>query len=333
MSLIKYYVSQEIILISNLQAILPNWLAIFFSKFSTFVAPHTMFWCVFPFLHFFFKNNNCWKLPLAIIISDTANLTLKWLFFGNRPYWYENSLQQFPGTCETGPGNPSGHMMVSMAAYPILAANIRQGCLSQKYKSVIVKLLQFSMLCVAISRVYLAAHFPHQVILGSIFGYLIGSYILKGLSEDKIITNEVKNGLSRQISNFQKWIKLSVIILVIPLIIYNICVKLLKINLDWTLEMATNGCKNQDWVHKATNPMTTLFKMFGATVGMSLYCNNVQKINQKYIYKILKFLLLSSIIYQSGYWFRNHGDSFSSAQFYVVGFMHYGFVPLSLSFL
>merc|ERR1712060_790000 len=186
------------------------------------------------------------------------------------------------------------------------------------------------MICVAISRVYLAAHFPHQVILGSIFGYLIGSFVLNKLPDEIIIKNGIKNGLTKQTSKTKTWIKLSIILLIVPLIIYNLCVKILKIDLDWTLEKATNGCNNPDWVHKATNPMTTLFKMFGASIGMSFYSNNVHKISQKIIYKLFKFIVLVTIIYQSGYWFRNHGDSFSSGQFYVIGFLHYGFVPLSL---
>ncbi|CAM2108735.1 unnamed protein product [Caretta caretta] len=55
------------------------------------------------------------KLIWVAVIGDWLNLVFKWILFGQRPYWwvYETSyygnastpvIQQFPVTCETGPG-------------------------------------------------------------------------------------------------------------------------------------------------------------------------------------------------------------------------------------
>uniref|UniRef100_A0A674JXV1 Phosphatidic acid phosphatase type 2/haloperoxidase domain-containing protein n=1 Tax=Terrapene triunguis TaxID=2587831 RepID=A0A674JXV1_9SAUR len=53
------------------------------------------------------------------------------ILFGQRPYWwvhetgyYGNAstpvIQQFPLTCETGPGSPSGHAMGSAGVYYVM---------------------------------------------------------------------------------------------------------------------------------------------------------------------------------------------------------------------
>jgi glucose-6-phosphatase len=51
----------------------------------------------------------------------------------DRPYWWipENNpptggiarLHQFPVTCETGPGSPSGHLMVTAAVWQIILSH------------------------------------------------------------------------------------------------------------------------------------------------------------------------------------------------------------------
>ena len=60
----------------------------------------------------------------SVIICEWINQVLKWILHGHRPYWYIKSsnqqfasmsqLKQTPITCETGPGNPSGHVMINV---------------------------------------------------------------------------------------------------------------------------------------------------------------------------------------------------------------------------
>jgi hypothetical protein len=50
---------------------------------------------------------------------------LKWILHGNRPYWWapmnmQHRLDQYPTTCETGPGNPSGHCWLIAATITFL---------------------------------------------------------------------------------------------------------------------------------------------------------------------------------------------------------------------
>ncbi|XP_039372346.1 glucose-6-phosphatase-like isoform X4 [Mauremys reevesii] len=71
------------------------------------------------------------KLIWVAVIGDWLNLVFKWILFGQRPYWwvhetdyYGNAstpvIQQFPLTCETGPGSPSGHAMGSAGVYYVM---------------------------------------------------------------------------------------------------------------------------------------------------------------------------------------------------------------------
>lgn len=89
--------------------------------------------------------------------------------FGERPYWWSLEqanahavphLKQFPVTCETGPGSPSGHAMITAAIFYIICDYI-----STKKRILHVPIWTSYVLMivsVSISRLYIAAHFPHQ---------------------------------------------------------------------------------------------------------------------------------------------------------------------------
>ncbi|VUZ57265.1 unnamed protein product [Hymenolepis diminuta] len=69
---------------------------------------------------------------LSINFSEWLNCVLKWLLDDDRPYWWVHTsekayikLKQFPLTCETGPGSPSGHCMVMVSGWLPLLLYIR----------------------------------------------------------------------------------------------------------------------------------------------------------------------------------------------------------------
>ncbi|XP_077170117.1 glucose-6-phosphatase catalytic subunit 1-like isoform X2 [Paroedura picta] len=130
------------------------------------------------------------RLIWVAVIGDWLNLVFKWILFGQRPYWwvhetgfYRNasapSIQQFPVTCETGPGSPSGHAMGSAGVYYVTITAILSILLGNKQPSWKHRFLQAVLwaafwaiqVCVCLSRVFLAAHFPHQVIAGVFSGF------------------------------------------------------------------------------------------------------------------------------------------------------------------
>ncbi|XP_022249743.1 glucose-6-phosphatase 2-like isoform X2 [Limulus polyphemus] len=73
------------------------------------------------------------QLMWVIVTAEWSNQLLKWILHGERPYWWVREtevynktgsntpvLQQYFMTCETGPGSPSGHAMVSAAVWYVL---------------------------------------------------------------------------------------------------------------------------------------------------------------------------------------------------------------------
>ncbi|WAR05077.1 G6PC2-like protein [Mya arenaria] len=94
--------------------------------------PRAAFLIYFPVAYCLHKRTGIQVLWLACL-SEWMNNLLKWVMHGERPYWWvrecghypSNStiVQQFPLTCETGPGSPSGHGMVtaSVVYYIVLA--------------------------------------------------------------------------------------------------------------------------------------------------------------------------------------------------------------------
>ena len=127
------------------------------------------------------KTKNFWKLQ---------RLRFFFLFrvlHGHRPYWWiqmnqhqkkELSLRQTPLTCETGPGNPSGHVMINvvtcLAVFSLIsdqlqAYDLRMGLVVRR----MLKNLLFVWLAImCTSRVYILAHFPHQCALAICIGYI-----------------------------------------------------------------------------------------------------------------------------------------------------------------
>ena len=65
------------------------------------------------------------QLLWVICFSEWLNVMSKWALMGNRPYWWAPknlniNLNQFAPTCETGPGNPSGHCWLIAATLTFL---------------------------------------------------------------------------------------------------------------------------------------------------------------------------------------------------------------------
>ncbi|OXB51075.1 UNVERIFIED_CONTAM: hypothetical protein H355_010725, partial [Colinus virginianus] len=119
------------------------------------------------------------------------------------------TLRQFPVTCETGPGehqgrlgnptgqagtpqsrlrtqgitscfsgSPSGHCMITGAALWPLVSTLT-ALASRHSKSLLLKLTPFGaytllLLAVGLSRIFVLAHFPHQVLGGIVAGAALG---------------------------------------------------------------------------------------------------------------------------------------------------------------
>ncbi|XP_014746402.1 PREDICTED: glucose-6-phosphatase 2 isoform X3 [Sturnus vulgaris] len=162
-----------------------------FLNFMSHVGdPRNIFSIYFP-LWFQLNQVVGTKMIWVAVIGDWFNLIFKWILFGHRPYWwvqetmiYPNQsspcLEQFPITCETGPGSPSGHAMGSSCVWYVMVTAALSYTVRWKDKSAVTlhrltwsflwSIFWIIQISVCISRVFIATHFPHQVVLGVFAG-------------------------------------------------------------------------------------------------------------------------------------------------------------------
>ncbi|KAF7705124.1 hypothetical protein HF521_020410 [Silurus meridionalis] len=194
--------------------------------------------------------------------------------FGERPYWWVHetkfygnesapALRQLSITCETGPGSPSGHAMGSAAVGYVMVIAVLSIAAQRKtpallywlLKMVLWMLLGLVELLVCMSRVYVAAHFPHQVICGVISGIIVAEIF----SRQKWI----------YITSLQKYFSITLFLLVFAVGFY-VLLKVVGVDLLWTLEKAQKWCVNPAWVNMDTTPFASLLRNMGTLFGLGL---------------------------------------------------------------
>ncbi|XP_047464767.1 glucose-6-phosphatase 3 [Mugil cephalus] len=222
---------------------------------------------VFPFTYFISRRAGVAVLWVAAI-SEWLNLVFKWMLFGERPFWWigesrlflnkEPNVVQFPSTCETGPGSPSGHGMVTAAVWWVVVSSLGTFLYSRTHSVVLSAtpyLLYVVMLvAVGLSRIFILAHFPHQVVAGSITGFILG--ILLG--------RRVPRG--RPLLFF---FSLSIGLFVGALALHA-GLQQLGIDLSWSIALATKWCSRAEWIRLDTAPFSSLTRDCGAVLGLGL---------------------------------------------------------------
>ncbi|CAM9288008.1 glucose-6-phosphatase 3-like [Lampetra fluviatilis] len=202
------------------------------------------------------------------LMAEWLNLVLKWLLFGERPYWWVlqsglNStgilqLEQFPNTCETGPGSPSGHVMVSAAAWVVLAAwtSARLRSITNKWVAWAVSYgtLLALLSAVGVSRIYILAHFPHQVLGGTLAGLFLGQVLGRYLPKTQRLLPYVAWSLSLLGIAFAMFYGM----------------QFLGFNMNWSVQLAERWCMRREWVRLDTTPLASLMRDSGACLGLGL---------------------------------------------------------------
>ncbi|XP_061445972.1 glucose-6-phosphatase 3 isoform X2 [Rhineura floridana] len=230
--------------------------------------PKCVFIIYFPLAYFLLDQKVGIKVLWLGLISEWLNLVSKWFLFGERPFWWifesgfskkgEVALHQFPVTCETGPGSPSGHCMITGAAlWPVVTALTTR--ISQHSRSWFVKAMPFKaylllLLAVGLSRIFILAHFPHQVLGGILAGVILGWLL------------ESRVPLERELS-FYLWASLS--LLLSTTVTYWMLIAL-GIDLSWSISLATKWCASLEWIRMDTRPFASLCRDTATALGLGL---------------------------------------------------------------
>uniref|UniRef100_A0A4W5QBE8 glucose-6-phosphatase n=1 Tax=Hucho hucho TaxID=62062 RepID=A0A4W5QBE8_9TELE len=132
---------------------------------STVADLHTTFFCFFP-VWFYLCRDKGVKLIWVAAIGDWLNLVLKWVLFGERHYWWVHDTH-FYGT------DPAPTNVCQSIAMVVLEQGLSVLFIPRFFQVGLWMLLWTVELLVCMSRVYMAAHFPHHVISGVITGVMV----------------------------------------------------------------------------------------------------------------------------------------------------------------
>ncbi|CDZ75140.1 membrane-associated phospholipid phosphatase [Peptoniphilus sp. ING2-D1G] len=101
------------------------------------------------------------ELIVALAVTTAIVQILKRTFTRNRPYWILENLNTY-GIDLSDYSFPSGHSAASFSVATVIALNYQK----------ITLLIIFVALLIAISRIYLAVHYPTDVVAGVLIGTL-----------------------------------------------------------------------------------------------------------------------------------------------------------------
>nr|XP_019960313.1 PREDICTED: glucose-6-phosphatase 3 [Paralichthys olivaceus] len=229
--------------------------------------PKAAFLLLFPFTYFLSRRAGVAVLWVSAV-SEWLNLVFKWMLFGERPFWWigesglfvdkQPKVQQFSSTCETGPGSPSGHAMVTAAVWWVVVSSLGS-FLYSRTRSVVLSAAPFlfyvlMLVAIGMSRIFILAHFPHQVIAGSITGFILGMVLSRRVPEGRPLLF---------FFSFSMGLMLSALMLHAGL-------QQLGIDLSWSITLAQKWCSRAEWIRLDTAPFSSLTRDCGALLGLGL---------------------------------------------------------------
>lgn len=132
-------------------------------KLFSFMGSAEFYFLILTFLYWCIDSTLGVRVGLILLVSNWINDSLKIGIHSARPFWVSRRVESF--VFEYSFGFPSGHAQNSAAVFGLLAATFQQWW---------VRLISLSLIfLIGISRIYLAVHFPQDVILGWLIGFLL----------------------------------------------------------------------------------------------------------------------------------------------------------------
>lgn len=134
-------------------------------KFFSFLGNEEFFLLALPLIYWSVDSALGLRVGIILVTSNLFNNIFKLAFAGPRPYWASSHVRAL-WTSETSFGIPSGHAQIAVSVWGTIAAYYKRNWLWVTTIAI--------MFLIGFSRIFLAAHFPHDVV----FGWLIGAILL-----------------------------------------------------------------------------------------------------------------------------------------------------------
>lgn len=134
-------------------------------KLFSYLGNEEFFLLVLPLIYWSVDSSLGLRVGIILVTSNLFNNVFKLVFAGPRPYWVSSNVRAL-WTSETSFGIPSGHAQNAVSVWGTIA-----GYGKRNWMWVTAIALMF---LIGFSRIFLAAHFPHDVV----FGWFLGAVIL-----------------------------------------------------------------------------------------------------------------------------------------------------------
>lgn len=160
-------------------------------------------------------------------------------------------------------GSPSGHAMGAAGVWYVMVTATLACATEKQCPPLLYKFLQLGLwglmglvlLLVCMSRVYVAAHFPHQVIAGVFMGLLVAT-VVSGRKSIYTASMTTYFFITLFLTSFG--------------VGFNALLEALGVPLHWTLELARRWCVNPEWAHLNSTPLASLLRNMGSLLGLGL---------------------------------------------------------------
>ncbi|XP_011202557.2 glucose-6-phosphatase catalytic subunit 1 [Bactrocera dorsalis] len=234
-------------------------------------------------------------LVSALGVMNVFSSLIKWSAPANRPYWWlreyndTTAVQQYHGTCQTTAAFPSSHLVSFSTTLYLIALVFLPACwqrlkLPNRYLSTsCILTVILGGTAMSISRIYLAAQFPHQCLLTCFF---------------TIFTLHTLRKYSKSLYNLRRFKAIPILgcLSISPVLIY---FGMLRIDMDphWSVRMAFKWCMDPTQMRHEDSSIFVLARDFGYLTGVVLSLPIYESLeNKTVITKRLPLLLVLEML-------------------------------------
>ena len=131
-------------------------------RFFTFLGSEYFFLFALPVIYWCIDSALGIRIGVILVFTGGFNDILKMFMRGPRPYWLSTQVKAL--SAESGFGVPSGHSQSSAVVWGMFAHRV-----GKAWAWIVAVVVIF---LIGFSRMFLAVHFPHDVLLGWLLGGL-----------------------------------------------------------------------------------------------------------------------------------------------------------------